>query len=53
MGELLVDCGKTGALSPSDPGCYILVERSAQCELGGYNFDTLHIVLEAYTSDTL
>ena len=33
--------------------CYILVEHSAQCELDGYDFDTLHIVLEAYASDTL
>ena len=33
--------------------CYVLEERSAQLELDGYNFDTLHVVLEAVTSDTL
>ena len=33
--------------------CYILVEHSARCELDGYNFNALHIVLEAYTSDAL
>ena len=33
--------------------CYVLVERSARHELDGYGFDTLHVVLEAYTSDTL
>ena len=33
--------------------CYILVEHSAWHELDGYNFDALHIVLEAYASDTL
>jgi len=35
------------------PICYVLVERSARHELDGYNFDAVHIVLEAYTSDTL
>ena len=29
------------------------MERSAQRELDGYDFDTLHVVLEAYASDTL
>ena len=33
--------------------CYVLVERSARCELDGYDSYTLHIVLEACTSDTL
>ena len=32
--------------------CYVLVEHSAQLERDGYDFDALHIVLEAYTSDT-
>ena len=36
-----------------DTICYILVECSAWCELDGYNSNTLHIVLEACTSDTL
>ena len=36
-----------------DVACYILAERSAWHELGGYNFDALHVVLEAYTSGTL
>ena len=31
--------------------CYVLVECSTQCELDGYNFNALHIVLQAYTSD--
>ena len=35
------------------PSCYVLVEHSAQCEWDGYNFDTLHVVLEACASDTL
>ena len=34
-------------------GCYVLVEHSTRHELGGYDFDALHIVLEAYASDTL
>ena len=33
--------------------CYVLVECSARCELSGYDFDALHVVLEASTSDTL
>ena len=33
--------------------CYILVECSARHELGGYDSDALHVVLEACTSDTL
>ena len=33
--------------------CYILVERSARRELDGYDFDALHVVLEACASDTL
>ena len=33
--------------------CYILVGHLARLERGGYDFDTLHIVLEAYASDTL
>ena len=32
--------------------CYVIGEHLAQLEQGGYNFDTLHIVLEACTSDT-
>ena len=36
-----------------DLTCYVLVEFSAQRELGGYDFDALHIVLEASASDTL
>ena len=38
---------------PHVPHCYILVECSAQHELDGYDFDTLHVVLEACASDTL
>ena len=33
--------------------CYVLVERSAWCELDGYDSNALHVVLEACTSDTL
>ena len=33
--------------------CYVLVERSAQRELDGYDSDALHVVLEACASDTL
>ena len=38
---------------PSLHPCYILEERSAWLELGDYDFDTAHVVLEACTSDTL
>ena len=32
--------------------CYVLVECSARHEQDGYGFDALHVVLEAYASDT-
>ena len=32
--------------------CYVLVECSAWREQDGYGFDALHVVLEAYASDT-
>ena len=32
--------------------CYVLVERSARLELGGYGFVVWHVVLEASASDT-
>ena len=35
------------------PVCYILAECTARHEPGGYDSDTLHIVLEAFASDTL
>ena len=36
-----------------DPGCYVLVERSARLEHGGYDSVVWHVVLEACASDTL
>ena len=32
--------------------CYVLVERSARLELGGYDSVVWHVVLEACASDT-
>ena len=32
--------------------CYVLVERPARLELGGYDSVAWHVVLEACTSDT-
>ena len=35
-----------------DLKCYVLVERSARLELGGYDLVVWHVVLEAFASDT-
>ena len=35
------------------PLCYVLVERSARLELGGYDFVVWHVALEACASSTL
>ena len=33
--------------------CYVLVEHSARREPDGFDFNALHVVLEACASDTL
>ena len=52
--ELVLICARNWVyVTNAHAECYILVERSAQCELDGYDFVTLHVVIEAYASDTL
>ena len=48
--------GSNAPMSPAVqalPPCYVLVECSARHELDGYDSIALHVVLEAYASDTL